>query len=100
MSYSPHSSNRLLASLAEADLGAILPYLTTTKLPRGAILFEDGDTISRVYFPHSGIVSLLVELASGEMIETAMIGRESVVGGMAALGNTASLNKAVVQIAS
>jgi CRP-like cAMP-binding protein len=59
----------------------------------------DGDPVSRVYFPHSGIVSLLVDLASGEMIKTGMIGRDSLVGGVSALAGNVSLNRAVVQVA-
>jgi CRP-like cAMP-binding protein len=39
------------------------------------VLFEAGDKIDRVYFPHSGIISLVVELAGGETVEAAMIGR-------------------------
>jgi CRP-like cAMP-binding protein len=57
-----------------------------------------GDTISRVYFPHSGVVSIVVDLASGDMIEAAMIGREGVVGGLSALNSRISINRAVVQI--
>jgi CRP-like cAMP-binding protein len=52
-----------------------------------------------VYFPHSGIVSLVVELASGETIESAMIGRESLVGASSGLNGQVSVCKAIVQIA-
>ena len=51
------------------------------------------------YFPHTGIISLVVNLASGEMIETGMIGRDSLLGGSAGLNGKLSLNTAVVQIA-
>jgi CRP-like cAMP-binding protein len=94
-----HSSNRFLAALTHSDAEAIMPHLDTLELPQETVLFEDGDPIGRVYFPHTGIVSLLVDLASGEMIETAMIGRDSVVGGLSALDGTLALNRAVVQIA-
>jgi CRP-like cAMP-binding protein len=91
--------NRLLSSLAAADIDAIRPHLETMDLPQETVLFEDGDPISRVYFPHRGIISLLVDLASGEMIETAMIGRDSLVGGVSAIDGKVSLNRAVVQVA-
>jgi len=45
-----------------------------------------------------GVVSLVVPLESGETIESAMIGRESLVGGSAALNGQVSVCKAVVQI--
>ena len=63
------------------------------------MLFEAGDTIKAIYFPHTGIVSIVVDLASGEMIETAMIGRDSLVGGSAAIDDDIALNRAVVQVA-
>jgi CRP-like cAMP-binding protein len=63
------------------------------------ILFEAGDTIDRIFFPHAGVVSLVVELASGETIEAAMIGREGVVGGLSALDSKISISRAIVQIA-
>jgi len=91
--------NRLLASLAAADIDAIRPHLEAIDLPQETVLFEDGDPISRVYFPHRGIISLLVDLASGDMIETAMIGRDSLVGGASAIDGNISLNRAVVQVA-
>ena len=58
-----------------------------------------GATINRVFFPHAGVVSLVVELASGEMIEAAMIGKEGVVGGLSALDSNISISRAIVQIA-
>jgi CRP-like cAMP-binding protein len=94
----PHSSNRVLASLAEADLKALLPRLRFVDLPQGMVLFEAGGTISHIYFPHAGVVSLVVELASGEMIEAAMIGREGVVGGLSALDSGLSISRAIVQV--
>jgi CRP-like cAMP-binding protein len=95
----PHAANRVLAALGAADRDQLLPHLRSIELPQEMILFEAGDTISRVFFPHSGVVSLVVELSSGEMIEAAMIGREGVVGGLAALDTRISVSRAIVQIA-
>jgi hypothetical protein len=61
--------------------------------------YKTGDTIDRVYFAHSGIISLLVDLAGGQMIEAAMIGRDSMPSGSSALDGLISLNKAIVQLA-
>jgi CRP-like cAMP-binding protein len=95
----PHSSNHLLASLAAADVDSLAPHLRFIALPQEMVLYEVGGTINRVFFPHAGVVSLVVELASGEMIEAAMIGREGVVGGLAALDSKISISRAIVQIA-
>jgi CRP-like cAMP-binding protein len=93
------SSNHLLASLPAADFNVLAPHLRTLELHQGTVLFDVGDEITRVYFPHIGVISLVVGLASGEMIETGMVGRDSLVGGSSALDGKVSLNKGIVQIA-
>jgi CRP-like cAMP-binding protein len=99
MTQSPHSTNLLLASLPPENMAALVPHLRVVQLPQETVLFEAGDTIKAIYFPHTGIVSIVVDLASGETIETAMIGRDSLVGGSAALDDDIALNRAVVQVA-
>ena len=98
MSESPSSPNRLLASLNNADLELLRPHLKPVELVHEAVLFEPGETVDRVYFPHTGIISLVIALASGEVIEAAMIGRDSMLGGSAAMDGLISLNKAIIQL--
>jgi len=93
-----HSSNLMIAALSPSDRDALLPHLKVIELPQELVLFDAGDPIKAIYFPHSGIVSLVVDLTSGDMIEAAMIGRDGVAGGSAALNGDLSLNKAVVQL--
>ena len=95
----PHTSNAFLASLKPEDVASLRPHLKTVELAQGAVLFDVGATIHQVYFPHSGIVSLVVELTSGETIESAMIGRDSIVGAASVLNGQVSVSKAIVQIA-
>jgi CRP-like cAMP-binding protein len=92
------SPNHLLASLPAADFDALRSHLKPVELRHETVLFEVGETIDRVYFPHSGVISLVVSLASGEMIETGMVGCDSLLGGSSALDGKVSLNKAIVQI--
>jgi CRP-like cAMP-binding protein len=92
------SPNRLLASLLPADFELLRPHLKPVELVHEAVLFEAGDTVDRVYFPHTGIISLVVALSSGEVIEAAMIGRDSMLGGSAAMDGLISLNKAIIQL--
>jgi CRP-like cAMP-binding protein len=98
MPQSSHPSNLLLASLPPEDMAALVPHLRVVQLPRETVLFEAGDTVEAIYFPHTGLVSIVVDLASGEMIETAMLGRDSLVGGSAAVGDGIALHRAVVQV--
>lgn len=90
--------NHLLASLPAADLALLRPHLKTIDLVHEVVLFEAGDPVKRVYFPHTGVISLVVDLADGQMIEAAMIGRDSIVGASSALDGKVSLNKGIVQI--
>jgi CRP-like cAMP-binding protein len=98
MGRSPVSLNHLLASLRPADFELLRPHLKSVELVHEAVLFETGDRIDRVYFPDSGIISLVVDLAGGQTIEAAMIGRDSMLGGSSALDGMISLNKAIVQL--
>ena len=94
-----HSPNRLLDSVPAKTFAAIEPYLKTVELVHGEVLAEAGNEITRVYFPHSGVISLVVELNIGDMIETAMVGRDGVLNVSSALDGKVSLNKAIVQLA-
>jgi len=94
-----HSPNMLLHSLAAKTFAAIEPHLKTVELVHGEVLSEAGNQVTRAYFPHSGVISLVVELSIGDMIETAMIGRDGVLNASSALDGKISLNKAIVQLA-
>lgn len=53
----------------------------------------------KVYFPQTSVISLVVELNGGDVIETAMLGSDNVVNASAALDGMICLNKCVVRIA-
>lgn len=75
------------------------PYLQSVELSTGDVLAEVGGKIDRVYFPHGGIVSIIVSLAEGEMVEVAMIGREGAVGvSVIAAADDVALNTAIVRL--
>jgi CRP-like cAMP-binding protein len=93
------SPNRLLASLSSGIFAAIKPHLKTIELRHGEVFAKAGGTVRGVYFPDSGVISLVVELNVGEMIETAMVGRDGVLNASSALDGKVSLNKAIVQLA-
>jgi CRP-like cAMP-binding protein len=90
--------NKLLAALPRDHFDRLLPYLTSVSLPQGLVLYEAGDEVDQVYFPHYGMLSLLAVLRDGKAIETATVGREGVVGAMAGLGLYKSLVRVVVQM--
>jgi CRP-like cAMP-binding protein len=90
--------NKLLAALPRDQFDLLVPNLTTVPLQQAEVLAEPGDEFDHVYFPESGMLSLLAVLRDGKAIETATVGREGVVGAMAGLGLYKSLVRVVVQL--
>jgi CRP-like cAMP-binding protein len=92
-----HSENKLLACLSSEVFAALQLHLKVREFEHGAVLTECGAPVTDVYFPYSGIVSLVVELKQGDMVEAAMVGRDGVINGASALDGKVSLYKAIVQ---
>jgi CRP-like cAMP-binding protein len=65
--------NRFLASLPPHDFSLLVPHLHTITLKRGVMLHDVGEEIEHVYFPHTGMVSLVAVMQSGATVETAAI---------------------------
>ena len=93
-----HLDNRLLASLPVEAITDVARDLRQISIAQGAALYEPGDAIDTIYFPQSGVVSLLIVTESGGTIETSVIGREGVVGLHRGLGTRRSFTRATVQI--
>ena len=89
--------NRLLASLPSEDQGLLAPHLAQVDLERGRLLYDPGDRIDLVYFPHDGVISLMTLMENGAAIESATIGCEGALGLMAAVAPRQSLSRAIVQ---
>jgi CRP-like cAMP-binding protein len=77
--------NRILAQLSAQELTSVQPWLTPMELRSNVVLHEPGQTIERVYFPLSGMISMLAVMQSGEAIETGIVGADGLIGGDAAI---------------
>lgn len=97
-STSSHLDNKLLASLPRSQLNLLVPHLSTISLTQSTVMFEVGDEVDQVYFPHNGMFSLLAVMRDGKAIETATVGREGVVGAMAGMGLYKSPVRVMVQL--
>lgn len=91
------SSNQFLATLSEGDFNLLHGSLRPFKMEIGALLVATGATMPHVFFPLSGIISLVVRLSEGQSTETAMIGHDGLFGGSTALNGDFAINDAVVQ---
>ncbi len=94
-----HRRNRLLASLPESDYGLFERDLQATTFKQGAVVQEAGEPIDRVYFPQTGMISLLVITKEGGGIEAATIGYEGAVGLHRGLGKRRAFNRGIIQLA-
>ena len=90
--------NHLLATLPADDLAALDGHFRTVELRDGDTLAKPGDEIRTIYFPHSGIVSFMVEANNGRVVQTSMVGRDGVIGAAQALDDKVSLNKIIVEM--
>lgn len=91
--------NHLLAALPAADLARISPEMEFVPLRLGEVLYESGAHLRHVYFPVSGVVSLLIVTEDGGTAEIAVVGNDGCVGIALLLGGETTLDRAVVQIA-
>jgi CRP-like cAMP-binding protein len=90
--------NLLLDQLSTDDFERLEPYLKTTPIKQHSVLFEADEPIKHVYFPMGAVVSLVVTLTSGQMVEAAMVGADGVVGASAALDGRISLSRGIIQL--
>jgi CRP-like cAMP-binding protein len=91
--------NRLLAALPPADFDLLAPALQTVAFDQDAVLARAGDQAEHVFFPHSGAISLMIDMANGQTVATAAVGREGAVGILSALGQSPSAITAIVRAA-
>ena len=98
---SPHSPNQnhLLAALPTAEFDRLAPHLELVPMRLGDCLYEPGGRMQHVYFPTTGIVSLLIMLESGSSAEIAGVGNEGVIGISLFMGGDTTPSTAVVQTA-
>jgi CRP-like cAMP-binding protein len=93
-----HAANKFLTLLSPEDIALFADSLRTVDMAHGQVLAEPHQLIEKMYFPHGGIVSYVVGMTDGNMIETGMVGRDGVMGGIQALDEKVSPNKIMVQV--
>jgi CRP-like cAMP-binding protein len=91
--------NQLLAALSDDALKRWLPMLEPIQLPLGMVLCESGATQRYVYFPTTAIACKVLVLQSGATAETAVVGRDGVLGVSLFMGGESTPNRGIVQCA-
>src|ERR1700724_2551958 len=98
MSSSNWPRNRLLLALPSRDLKRLMPELEQIRCQREQILMDADSSLDHVFFPDSGVVSMVSVFADGSVIEMATSGREGCTGMQAFFGAKTSSVRLLVQI--
>jgi CRP-like cAMP-binding protein len=90
--------NRLLRLIGKAELRRLEPGLETVTLQIRDEIVRAQEPIRHVYFPTSGVVSLVVD-AEQRPVEVSTIGNEGLVGTSVFLGSETTTMRAFAQVA-
>lgn len=91
-------SNHLLSLLPADDRARILKLCKRVSLEIETVLHQMDDRVEHMYFPLSGMISLVIASPEGGTIEIAAVGNEGVVDTLVALGGERSHWRALIQL--
>ena len=95
---SPTTKNRLLLALPRREFDRLKPVLEHVQCNREDVLVDADSSLEHVYFPDSGVISIVAVYPDGSIIEMATIGREGATGFQAAFGAKMSSARFFVQL--
>src|SRR5437762_12549773 len=90
--------NRLLLALPSRNLSRLIPELEHVPCQREQVLMDADNSLDWIFFPESGVVSVVAVYTDGNIIETATIGREGCTAVQAILGAKISSVQLLAQI--
>src|SRR5579863_4523559 len=90
--------NRLLLALPARNLKRLMPDLEQIRCNRAQVLMDADSSLDHVFFPDSGVVSVVAVYSDGSIIEMATIGREGCSSVQAIFGARRSSVRLLVQI--
>ena len=89
--------NRLLLALPAGNLKRLMSQLEPVPCERGRVLVDADSALDDVFFPDSGVVSVVAVYEDGSVIEMATVGREGCTG-FQAFGDEESSVRFLVQL--
>src|SRR5436190_3562948 len=90
--------NRILLALSSRSLKRLMPELEHIRCQQGQVLIDADSSLDHVFFPDSGVVSVIAVYSDGSIIEMATIGREGCTGVQAIFGAKRSSVRLLAQI--
>ena len=94
----PATRNNLLSKLPASELTALLELSTQVQCDLRDVLSATGQTIKNVYFPLTGMISLVKELKDGTSLESMTVGCEGFAGLPLFHGVTSTITMSMCQI--
>ena len=94
----PHQRNAVLAALSPRAFSILESHLRHRDFPEGSVLWDAGVPTERVYFPLSGIISVVLPVKDGLGIEVASVGREAAAGLSYGSGQLRSVTQGITLI--
>jgi CRP-like cAMP-binding protein len=91
-------ANHLLASLPAEECDRLLACCAPVALAGKAVLYRPGEPLSHVYFPTSGVLSLVAVTRAEGSVQVGMIGREGLAGLPVLLGTGTDFARCEVQV--
>ncbi|MDB5596317.1 MAG: putative transcriptional regulator, Crp/Fnr family [Hyphomicrobiales bacterium] len=83
--------NLFIKRLAREDFLRVEPFLERVTLPLKQEIIVPGEPITHVWFPESGMISVIAQAAGAEAIEVGLIGDEGMTDHLTAPGDTSVL---------
>jgi len=94
----PPKQNEILSRIPPAELTALMEYSAAIECAGREVMFEAGDTIETVYFPLTGMASLVIVLENGTTVEAMTVGCEGFIGVPLINGVTTERYKGICQV--
>jgi CRP-like cAMP-binding protein len=94
----PYTGNALLRALLAQDLDAISPALEPVTLIKDHPIFLPGEPASHVWFPNTGMISIVALDHKGSAIEVVTVGHEGMTGLSVVLGSDTMIYSSMVQV--
>ncbi len=94
----PHHRNAVLAALSPRAFSMLESQLRHRDFAEGSVLWDAGAPTERVFFPLSGVISVVLPVKDGSGIEVASVGREAVAGLSCGSGQFRSVTQGITLI--
>lgn len=93
-----HYHNHILSHLHRCVPDFVGQRARQLSFVHGDVIGEAGRPIEHVFFPSSGMISIVVDLRDGGRVEAAMVGRRNAIGASVVFGGRTHLNTSFAQL--